>query len=239
MAKITAQELYKHLKDEFNFEGAEGSIVFNLRDYYITVEQNNVVGNILEEWLAKWMSSKGWDFIHNQKQAAPDFWLNPDNLNSDWLEIKSFYRGPGFDVSAFLSYLNEIIDHPWKLHSNYLLIKYNMAAGGMVKIENFWLKNIWEICSTSADWPLKVQVKRGTIFNIRPCTWYSDKTDFKPFECMEDFLAALEQTIYRYRGTNHLAETWADRLKKSYKKHYNIDLDIPRWNDVKHKYIKE
>lgn len=236
--KITAQELYDCLKEDFNFSGAEGFIKFNLRDYYITVEQNNVVGNIIEEWLSKWMKEQDFSFIHNEKQAAPDFWLDPDNLNSAWLEIKSFYRGPGFDVSAFLSYINEIIEHPWKLHSNYLLIKYRMDDGGMVTIEDFWLKNVWEICSTSSSWPLKVQYKNKSIVNIRPCTWYSERTDFKPFECLEDFLAALEETIYKYPPTRAtLAKDWADRLKKSYKKHYGVNLNLPRWNDVSHKYI--
>ena len=32
-------------------EGATGSVRFNLRDFGITVEQNNIIGNILEEWL--------------------------------------------------------------------------------------------------------------------------------------------------------------------------------------------
>lgn len=238
MAKITAQELYQRLKDEFNLVGAEGSIRFNLRNSRIVVEQNNVVGNILEEWLAKWMWRHRWKFVHNLKQSAPDFWLNPDDLNSDWLEVKSFTGSPSFDISAFMSYIKEIIAHPWKLHSNYLLLKYKME-NGLITVEDFWLKNVWEICSTSAPWPIKVQCKSGVINNIRPCTWYSEKTDFNPFDCMEDFIAALEQTIYKYRGTNHLAETWADRLKKSYKNHYGIDLDIPRWNDVKHKYLKD
>ena len=85
-----AERIYQLLKDDFHFESSSGKISFNLRDFHITVEQNNIVGNILEEWLAKWLDSKGIPNIHNLKQASPDFWLNPDNLESDWLEIKSF-----------------------------------------------------------------------------------------------------------------------------------------------------
>ena len=85
-------------------------------------------------------------------------WLNKHNLKPSWLELKSFTDIPNFDIGAFRSYINEIIDHPWKLHAKYLLIKYKMEEnGGLVIIEDFWLKNVWEITCTSAAWPLKVQ----------------------------------------------------------------------------------
>lgn len=142
------EKLYKALQEDFGFEGATGSIKFNLKDYQIIVEQNNVVGNILEEWLDKWMTNKGITHVHNEKQSSPDFWLNPDDLESDWLEVKSFTGTPNFDVAAFRSFINLIIDKPWKLHSKHLLIKYN-SKDGIITIEKFWLKNLWEICSTS------------------------------------------------------------------------------------------
>ena len=56
--KYTAEQIYEALKDEFKFVGADGYIKFNLRDFHITVEQNNVKGNILEEWLANVMNDK-------------------------------------------------------------------------------------------------------------------------------------------------------------------------------------
>lgn len=167
-------------------------------------------------------------------------WLNKHNLKSIWLELKSFTEIPNFDIAAFRSYINEIIDHPWKLHAKYLLIKYKMEEnGGLVVIEDFWLKNVWEIACTSAAWPLKVQCKRGVINNIRPATWYSERSDFRPFDCLEDFLAALEQTIYKYHDTNNLADHWSERLCDSYFKYYGKKLNLPRWMDVKHKYLKE
>lgn len=167
-------------------------------------------------------------------------WLNKHNLKSSWLELKSFTDIPNFDIGAFRSYINEIIDHPWKLHAKYLLIKYNMEEnGGLVIIEDFWLKNVWEIACTSSAWPLKVQCKRGVINNIRPATWYSERSDFRPFDCLEDFLAALEQTIYKYHDTNNLADHWSERLCESYFKYYGKKLNLPRWMDVKHKYLKD
>ena len=51
-----SEKLYKALLEDFGIEGAQGTIKFNLRDFMITVEQNNIVGNVLEEWLDKWMT---------------------------------------------------------------------------------------------------------------------------------------------------------------------------------------
>lgn len=167
-------------------------------------------------------------------------WLNKHNLKPSWLELKSFTEIPNFDIGAFRSYINEIIDHPWKLHAKYLLIKYKMEEnGGLVVIEDFWLKNVWEIACTSAAWPLKVQCKHGVINNIRPATWYSERSDFRPFDCLEDFLAAVEQTIYKYHDTNNLADHWSERLCESYFKYYGKKLNLPRWMDVKHKYLTD
>ena len=235
---MKAEELYNELLKggmlNLQFNG-----VYKVGNFDIDLDKADVVGNILEEWLDKWMTSKGITHIHNEKQASPDFWLNPDDLNSDWLEIKSFTGSPNFDVAAFRSFINLIIEKPWKLHSKHLLIKYK-SVGGVVTIEKFWMKNLWEICSTSGVWPVKVQYKNKVIVNIRPSTWYSETSEYPSFESLEDFLAALEETIYRYHDTRStIAEHWSEKVCKAYKAYYGKTLNIPRWNDIKSKYIKE
>ncbi len=65
-------------------------------------------------------------------------------------------------------------------------------------------------------------------------------TDYPSFECLEDFLAAMEETIYRYHDTRStIAEHWSEKLCRSYEAHYGKKLKLPRWNDTKEKYIKE
>lgn len=232
----TSEIIYNALVKDFGIEGAKGMVRFNLSDFGIIVEQNNIIGNILEEWLDKWMTSKGIVHIHNKKQESPDFWLNPDDLESDWLEVKSFTGSPNFDIAAFRSFINIVIEKPWKLHSKHLLIKYTMKDG-IVEIEQIWLKDLWSICSPSSAWPVKVQYKNKVIVNIRPALWYSDKTDFKPFESLEDFLAAMEETIYQYPDTRvTIAQNWKKKLVNSYERHYGKRLSIPRWSDIEHKY---
>lgn len=234
---VSAEQVYQALVEEFGIQNATGNIVFQLRDFGITVKQNNVVGNILEEWLAGWMESNHFANIHNTKQESPDFWLNPDDKKDGLLEVKCFTKNPNFDIANFLSYINEVRDKPYRLYSKYLLLKYRMEDDGLVVVEDCWLKNVWQICSTSKKRPIKVQEKKNVIYNIRPAVWYSKRYDFPPFDCLEDFLSAIEQTVYDYNGTRStLAEGWCESLKNNYKAYYGKELIIPRWFDIKKKY---
>lgn len=234
---MTPQYFYELLQNS-DFPNLQFKNTVNVGNYEIDLEKADVVGNILEEWLDKWMTSRSIAHIHNERQASPDFWLNPDNMEDSWLEVKFFTGSPNFDVAAFRSFINLVIDKPWKLHSKHLLIKYK-SESGIVKIEKFWMKNLWEICCTSSVWPIKVQYKNKVIVNIRPSTWYSDNTDYPSFTCLEDFLSALEETIYKYHDTRStIAEHWSERLCASYKAHYGKELILPRWNDIKSKYLE-
>ena len=194
-------------------------------NYYVSFSEV-IVTELISQWVEYWLKKYGIDYALN-------------DLTSDWLEIKSFTGSPNFDVAAFRSFINLVIEKPWKLHSKHLLIKYKMEDG-VVTVEQFWLKNLWEICSTSSTWPVKVQYKNKVIVNIRPSVWYSDRADFSPFESLEDFLAAIEETIYQYPDTRTtIALHWKEKLMKSYQNHYGRTLNIPRWYDIKHKYVKE
>ena len=194
-------------------------------NYYVSFSEV-IVTELISQWVEDWLKKYGIDYALN-------------DLTSDWLEIKSFTGSPNFDVVAFRSFINLVIEKPWKLHSKHLLIKYKMEDG-VVTVEQFWLKNLWEICSTSSTWPVKVQYKNKVIVNIRPSVWYSDRADFSPFESLEDFLAAIEETIYQYPDTRTtIALHWKEKLMKSYQNHYGRTLNIPRWYDIKHKYVKE
>ena len=96
---------------------------------------DTIVKGVVCEWLSKWMNDKGIENIHNHKQASPDFWLDKDNLNDGWLEVKSFTGSPNFDIGAFRGYINEVVENPWKLHAKYLLVKYPLAYNQKVKIK--------------------------------------------------------------------------------------------------------
>lgn len=241
MRTITIEQAYEELVSKFKINNASGNIQFNLKDFQIVVKQPNVVGNIIEEWLSDyWLEHKKYNVIHNLGQTAPDFWFDPDNKEHELLEIKCFdyiNRGPSFDIANFQSYIREIIDKPYRLHSKYLAIGYGMdVESGLVTIHQVWLKNVWELCCSSANRPIKVQEKKNVIYNIRPSVWYGNHSNFPTFESLEDFLAAIEQTIYDYNQTRPIAENWLKNLKESYKKFYGVSLNVPRWYDIQDKY---
>ena len=67
----------------------------------------------------------------------------------------------------------------------------------------------------------------------------SDDKEYKVFECLEDFLAAMEQTLYDYNQTRtRLAEGWRETVASAYLRHYGRPLVIPRWYDIKQRYLK-
>ncbi len=58
---------------------------------------------------------------------------------------------------------------------------------------------MWRL-AVQVEYPIKVQGK-SVIYNIRPSTWYSERTTFKPFSSLEEFLSALNETRYQYPQT--------------------------------------
>lgn len=234
---MAAYDVYNKLLNEFDIMNATGYIAFSLKDISIRVKQNDVVGNILEEWLHKWLLNNGFDVIHNTSQNPPDFWLNREDRESDLLEVKSFYNSPSFDIASFMSYINELSVKPYRIFSDYLIFKYDMdSTTGDVSIKNMWLRKVWELCAPSERFPIKTQYRNGQIVNIRPATWYSPNPKYPTFTCKEHFLAALEETIYQYAETHARAATWKRDFCSNYYRKYGEQLVIPRWNDIKAEY---
>lgn len=235
--KATIENIYEVLKGELEQDNT-GKIQFTLADVSIIVKQNNVVGNIIEEWLDSWLTEHDFDHTYNHGQSSPDFWMNLDNLNEEWLEIKSFTGSANFDIANFMSYIHEVIDKPWKLHSKYLCIKYTMdALTGIITIDDVWLKNVWEISCPSNSWAVKVQDKKQVIYNLRPATWYSmGRTKYKVFESLPDFLSALDFVIKTYPATSRIGLTWRSKVERRYREYYGESLTIPLWQDIAQKY---
>ena len=243
---ITPEELYDKLLTDFNIKSVEGRITFCLGSVGIIVKQKDVVGNIIQEWLEGWLRANNIYFAPNPNtQMPPDIFLNEDR-KVNLVEVKAFNSegSAGFDLADFKSYVKEIIEKPYMLHVKYLIFAYKMDSNGIVTITDIWLRNIWEISAAmgkSANWTVKVQYKNKQIHKLRPTAWYSTKPSKTPvFETLEDFLGALEETIFKYTETRELANSgWKDKLIDAYSKQYNITLNIPRWMDIECKYRLE
>ncbi len=238
--RLTAQQIHEKLVSEDRILQLEGRITFYLGDVSIIVKQRDVVGNIMQEWLQGWLEKRGVEFTPSENtQMPPDFYLNPDDLKKNLLEVKAFNRnaGPGFDIADFNVYQEEIISKPYMLDVDYLIFGYDMSDEGVVTIKEVWLKKVWEITRRMEEWPINLQIKDDVVHKIRPGIWYSDdRTDFSIFENLEDFISAMEETMFQNPKTHNNAGNWKSNFLRNYKSYKGVDLDIPRWNDIKGKY---
>jgi hypothetical protein len=226
--KLSGKELHHKLVNEYKIIGEKGVINFSLKDLTISIETKDTVGNLLQEWLKAWMIKEKIEFEENpNSQVFPDFYLNKLDKKNGLLEVKSFDwdRGPGFDLANFDSYCNSILSSAYRLNSDYLILAYQMK-GSELTIKDVWIKKIWELACPSGTYPLKVQEKKSIIYNIRPSTWYSDRTKFKPFSSLEEFLSALNETRYQYPQTRHGNGHWLQNVVKNYEEHTGIKLQV-------------
>lgn len=239
---ITPEELYYKLLDDFQIKSVKGNITFSLGNVDIIVKQRDVVGNIIQEWLEGWLRENNIYFSPNPNtQMPPDIFLSEDKKR-DLVEVKAFYckASPGFDIADFKSYVREIKEKPYMLNVKYLIFSYDMSEEGIVTITDIWLKNVWEISaamSKQANWTVKVQYKNKQIHKLRPANWRITTSKTPVFENLEDYLAALEETIFKYSDTRDIAnEGWKDKLIDAYQKEFGVKLVIPRWSEIESKY---
>ena len=219
-----AEELYQKLL-ESEIIGQKGTINFNLGSISVKIQDVNVVGNILQEWLASFMSGNNFMFAEKpNSQEFPDYLLSSNaSTKEDLLEVKAFKGSPNFDVANFSAYARSLRDHAYRLDAKYLIFKYS-ANDGEIIIENIWLKNVWEICSPSNRSPVKIQWKQGDPVNIRPATWYSDKTAYQTFSTRKDFVHALSQVIGMARIETSIQRGWLAQVEQNYSLHTNNQI---------------
>ena len=238
--RLTAEQIYDKLINEDRILEIDGRITFDFGDVNIIVKQKDVVGNIIQEWVQGWLDKNDIEYAPSENtQMPPDFFLNPDDLTKDLLEVKAFNRSasPGFDIADFRAYQREIIAQPYMLHADYLIFGYDMDDNGIVTIKDVWLKKVWEITRRMENWPLNLQVKNDVVHKIRPGVWYSVRPrDFTMFRNIEDFLSAVEQTVWQNPDTRVYSADWKRLFLESYRDFYGIDLDIPRWDEIADSY---
>lgn len=224
--KITAQQLFMDLSS-LNLEKQSGIILFNLAGISVKINTTDTVGITLQAWLKQYLLNNNIYFLEpSNTQEFPDFYLDDNDIYSSMLEVKAFnYNAtPAFDIANFESYCSSVVNKPYRLDANYLIFGYIMNNFGDITIKKIWLYKIWQIAGTSQRFPLKTQVKRDMIYNIRP------NSDFKsgnkgPFQTREEFLFAIYKTLSSYKG-EVFADNWKNSLSVNYKKYYGYDLSF-------------
>jgi hypothetical protein len=227
--KLTAEQLYKKLVNDYKLVGQKGRITFKLKDITVEVETKDTVGNLIQEWIRAWMTKEKIEFTPPpHSQDFPDFQLDSSDTKKGLLEIKCFDydASPNFDIAAFLAYRRSLVAHPFRLDSDYLIIAYSMDGSDLV-IKDVWLKKVWEITGPSDKWALRCNVKQGELTNIRPIKWYDNKrTKFKQFNSALDFVKAFDDTQRQWSRTSRDADTstWLKNVIKGYKTATGRDL---------------
>lgn len=226
--KLSAEDVYNRLISDDIFN-EKGKITFSFSGIDVDIETNDIIGHIMQAWLKSWFLKNNIEFGEpKDTQKFPDFYLNLNDLEDDLLEVKAFnYKNsPGFDIANFESYCESVETKPYRFHANYLIFAYRMV-GTTITIENLWLKNIWEITSSMKDFPLTVQNKRGTIYNIRPTKWYStSKRSRDSFSSLEDFIIACYNAILDYPKSDVNADDWIYNVVNNYNDYYVEPLNI-------------
>ena len=225
MMEKTAKEIFNLLNEEVL--NKPGHIVFTLGETSVVINTTDTVGNSLQSWLKQWLVNKGiYESEPINTQEFPDFFLSEKDPKNHMLEVKAFnYNAtPAFDIANYESYISSVSQKPYRLNADYLIFGYTMDDDGTINIRKIWLKKIWEIAGKSSNYPLKTQVKRDVIYNIRPNAEF--KKDKKgPFANQEEFLSAMYKTQKVYRGDD-AANAWKEALIKNYKAYYQKELRI-------------
>jgi type II restriction enzyme len=214
---LTAIEIHDLLLNNFKIKQQTGKIKITLGGISAEYKGKDAIGDLLQEWLSEWLSYNKIYFRQpTNTQEFPDFLLTA-SANSGFLELKTFNANasPAFDIANFDSYCTSLLNIPERIDADYLILSYKMVNSAL-SIDNIWLKKVWEITSPSGQNPLKMQVKRNQIYNIRPCTWYSNKLKFQPFANKIDFLNAISNTLDSYPQCNSYKNNWLHNVKSKY-----------------------
>lgn len=133
------------------------------------IDNCNITGNCIESIFIPMLKKEINTIEVNIQQKSPDFW----NRNKEYeYEIKCFKGSPSFDISAFICYINQLYEKNGVLRklyrTKYLIFEYKIQKS-VVKIVNFWLLDIWNLIGFNGKYPITLQCKKNTWWNIRPC----------------------------------------------------------------------
>lgn len=175
----------------------QGVININLAGISLDIQAKDVIGNSLQEWLGMWFKSNGINYrVLTNTQEFPDYIIDFNGVET-YLEIKTwnYEKGPAFDLANFNSYIDSLEASPKNIDADYLIFGYQSNQNGFI-VKDIFLKKIWEMAGASSVDPLKIQKKKGIVYNIRPMSFH--KRPDSTFKNRLDFLEGLTETKIKY-----------------------------------------
>jgi hypothetical protein len=161
-----------------SFIGKSFKLEVSFNGVSLPIINPNLVGDLLEDLFYPFYKKTCSDFERGPKQQPPDFYAGGRTFR---FEQKAFYGSPGFDISNFTSFVNQLSE-PGGLENKifktkYLVYEYGVNGDDYI-IKKFWLLNIWDLPSYDNKYPISMQVKKGMWYNIRPgvSSSWSDKS---------------------------------------------------------------
>jgi len=128
--KVSANEIYDDLVNEFKIKEKIGSVEIKLGNISAKYNGRDAIGDLLQEWISNWFESRNYYYrTKDNTQEFPDFLLE-ENDDSGLLEIKTFNAdaSPAFDIANFNSYCKSLLTNPERLDADYLILSYKMMA---------------------------------------------------------------------------------------------------------------
>ena len=139
----------------------------------IILENCNIIGDCIENILFPFIKNGVPTIEEGPKQSAPDYYNREKSF--EW-ELKCFTGTPGFDISNVLSYFNQLNTDKGVerklIKTKYLVFKYSIHEN-YISIDDFTMCNVWNMINYTGKYPISLQNKNGTWYNIRPGN-YSD-----------------------------------------------------------------
>lgn len=132
------------------------------------IKDCNIVGNCIENILFPFIQKEINTFEKGPKQSSPDYW----NRNKKYeYDLKCFMNQPNFDIANFISYISQLNESNGVLRklikTKYLIFKYKIIDN-YIKIQDFTICNVWNMVNYNGKYPISLQNKKGTWYNIRP-----------------------------------------------------------------------
>ncbi|WP_180169985.1 NgoBV family restriction endonuclease, partial [Acinetobacter sp. YH01011] len=121
---------------------------------------------------------------------------------------------PNFDLANFDAFTRSLLTEPERLDTDHLVFEYELFVGGIVRINNIWIKKIWEMAGPSTTNILNLQVKQGVPVNIRPKNWRTNSSRVTFFGQRLDFVIALDQALQHFYPARY--PTWLNTVQSNY-----------------------
>lgn len=150
------------------------------------LDNKDIIGGVIQSAFYKILRDNNIQIRNNDRtQEFPDFFVGEKDEGMIELKTYNAEKSANFDVANFDSFCEKLmIDPKSRLNADYIILGYTFdSTDNSFQVTKIFSKKIYEICSKrnqeenkdQLNLPLKCQVKKGMIYNIRPRSSFDSK----------------------------------------------------------------